>query len=48
MLRKIRGASLVEYVVLVVLLIALVGGALVGLSITISHKLSNVYVDIGS
>jgi Flp pilus assembly pilin Flp len=48
MLRKVRGASLVEYVVLVVLLIALVGGALVGLSLTISHKLTNVYVDIGS
>jgi len=48
MLREVRGASLVEYVVLVVLLIALIGGALLGLSVTISHKLQNVYVDIGS
>ncbi|MGD0806566.1 MAG: hypothetical protein ABSA10_03750 [Anaerolineales bacterium] len=48
MLREVRGASLVEYVVLVVLLIALIGGALLGLSFTISNKLRNVYVDIGS
>jgi Flp pilus assembly pilin Flp len=48
MVRDRRGASLVEYIVLVVLLIALIGGALVGLSITMSHKLKNVYVDIGS
>jgi Flp pilus assembly pilin Flp len=48
MIRKVRGASLVEYVVVVVLLVALVGGALLGLTTTLSHKLSNVYVDIGS
>jgi Flp pilus assembly pilin Flp len=48
MMRSVRGASLVEYVVLVVLLIALVGGALLGLSVTISQKLANVYHDIGS
>ena len=48
MIRKNRGASLVEYIVLVVLLIALVGAALLALTVTISHKLSNVYVDLGS
>ncbi|MGD0173721.1 MAG: hypothetical protein ABSC61_04700 [Anaerolineales bacterium] len=48
MLREVRGASMVEYVVLVVLLIALIGGALLGLSATIAHKLQNVYVDLGS
>ena len=47
-LRRIRGASMVEYVVLVVLLIALIGAALLGLSVTISQKLYNVYVDLGS
>jgi Flp pilus assembly pilin Flp len=48
MIRRIRGASLVEYVVLVVLLIALVGGALLAIAGTLSDKLSSVYVDIGS
>ncbi len=48
MLREIRGASLVEYVVLVVLLIALIGGGLVTLSRLISNKLQNVNVDLGS
>lgn len=48
MIRKVRGASLVEYVVVVVLLVALVGGALLGLTTTLANKLSNVYVDIGS
>jgi Flp pilus assembly pilin Flp len=45
MIRKVRGASMVEYIVV---LVALVGGALLGLTTTLSHKLSNVYVDIGS
>lgn len=48
MIRKIRGASLVEYVVLVVLLIALVGGALLAVAGTLYDKLTHVYVDIGS
>jgi Flp pilus assembly pilin Flp len=48
MLRKPSGASLVEYVVLVVLLVALVGGSLLALTTTIYQKLSNVYVDVGS
>jgi Flp pilus assembly pilin Flp len=39
---------MVEYVVLVVLLIALVGASLLGLSFTLSNKLTNVYHDIGS
>jgi Flp pilus assembly pilin Flp len=48
MIRKVRGASMVEYIVVVVLLVALVGVALLELSTTLSNKLSNVYVDIGS
>jgi hypothetical protein len=48
MFRKPNGASLVEYVVLIVLLVALVGGSLLALTNTIYHKLANVYVDVGS
>jgi len=48
MIRNLRGASMVEYVVLMVLLVGLIGLALVTLSETISNKLQNVYVDIGS
>jgi Flp pilus assembly pilin Flp len=39
---------MVEYVVLVVLLIALVGGALLALTDTLKNRLGNVYHDIGS
>jgi hypothetical protein len=39
---------MVEYVVLVVLIVALVGAALLGLSITLSQKLTHVYHDIGT
>jgi Flp pilus assembly pilin Flp len=39
---------MVEYVVLVVLLIGLIGVALLDLSGTISKKLSNVNVQLGS
>jgi Flp pilus assembly pilin Flp len=48
MLLKARGGSMVEYVVMVVLIIGLVGGALVALAATIYGKLNTVYVDIGS
>jgi Flp pilus assembly pilin Flp len=48
MLRRVRGASMVEYVVLVVLLIVLVGGSLLALAGTIYNKLYNVSVNIGS
>jgi Flp pilus assembly pilin Flp len=48
MLRKPSGASMVEYVVLIVLLVALVGGSLLALTGTIMEKLHDVSVDIGS
>jgi len=48
MIRDLRGASMVEYVVLVVLLVGLVGVALLQLVSTIYGKLSDVYVDIES
>jgi Flp pilus assembly pilin Flp len=48
MIRNLRAASMVEYVVLAVLLIALVGGALLALNDAIRARLTNVYTDIGS
>jgi Flp pilus assembly pilin Flp len=48
MLRKTSGASLVEYVVLIVLLVALVGGSLLALTDTIYQKLRDAYFDVGS
>jgi hypothetical protein len=39
---------MVEYVVLVVLIVGLVGGALLALGSTIYIRLQNVYVNIGS
>jgi hypothetical protein len=47
-LRKARAASMVEYVVLIVLVITLVGIALLGLAGTIYNKLETVNVDLGS
>jgi Flp pilus assembly pilin Flp len=48
MIRDPRGASMVEYVVLVVLLVGLVGGALWTLYGTMVSKLQSVNTDIGS
>jgi Flp pilus assembly pilin Flp len=48
MLRKTRGASMVEYVVLVVLLVGLVGTALWSLVGAMIKKLNQVNTDIGS
>jgi Flp pilus assembly pilin Flp len=48
MIRDLRAASMVEYVVMVVLLAALVGGALLALNDAIRTRLVNVYTDIGS
>jgi hypothetical protein len=47
-LRKARAASMVEYVVLIVLVITLVGISLLSLANTIYNKLETVNVDIGS
>ena len=43
MIRKVRGASMVEYVVLVVLLVGLVGGALLALSTSINNNIQETY-----
>ena len=48
MIRGARGASLVEYVVLVVLVVALVGGALLGIASSLYAILNKTYVNIGS
>ncbi len=48
MIRDLRAASMVEYVVLVVLLVGLVGGALLSLNEAIRNLLTNVHTDIGS
>jgi hypothetical protein len=48
MLNQRSGSSLVEYIVLVVLLLALVGGALLALTNTIWAKLANTNVNLGS
>jgi Flp pilus assembly pilin Flp len=42
-----RGASMVEYVVLVVLIVGLVGGALLGISDAVYNTLKHVNADIG-
>jgi len=47
-IRSNRGASMVEYVVLVVLLIASVGVSLVALTGVIRNTLQHVNLDIGS
>ena len=48
MIRRIRGASMVEYVVLVVLIVGLVGVSLLGIATALNRTLSKVNVDIGS
>jgi Flp pilus assembly pilin Flp len=48
MLRKPGGASMVEYVVLVVLLVGLIGAALLAVANSISQNLSNVYNQLDS
>lgn len=48
MLKKPIAASMVEYIVLVVLLVGIVGTALIGLINTIYGKLSSVSADIGT
>jgi|WetSurMetagenome_2_1015567.scaffolds.fasta_scaffold184887_3 Flp pilus assembly pilin Flp len=48
MLRSGRGASMVEYIVLVVLLVGLVGGALLSVSDSIYQNISDTYTQLGS
>ena len=48
MLRSGRGASMVEYIVLVVLLVGLVGGALLAVSDAILANIKNTYYQLGS
>jgi Flp pilus assembly pilin Flp len=48
MIRDLRAASMVEYVVMAVLLAGVVGGALLALNEAIRARLENVYKDIGS
>jgi Flp pilus assembly pilin Flp len=43
MIRQLRGASMVEYVVLVVLLVGLVGGALLAVSNSINANIQATY-----
>ncbi len=47
MIRDLRGGSLVEYIVLVVVIVALIGAALMTLSGTIVRKIISVYHDMG-
>ncbi len=48
MMRKLQGASMVEYVVLVVLLVGLVGGALLAVSDAILANIRDTYNQLGS
>ena len=48
MTRKLRGASMVESVVLVVLLVGLVGGALLAVSDAILANIGSTYSQLGS
>ena len=48
MIRKAKGASMVEYVVLAVLLVGLVGGALLAVSDAILANIKNTYTQLGS
>jgi Flp pilus assembly pilin Flp len=48
MMYRRRGASMVEYIVLVVLLVGLVGGALLAVSDSIYQNISNTYTQLGS
>ncbi|MBN2084859.1 MAG: hypothetical protein JW748_06500 [Anaerolineales bacterium] len=48
MIRRSRGASMVEYIVLLVLIAGLVGGAVLALSNTINTNISNAYNNLGS
>jgi Flp pilus assembly pilin Flp len=48
MMRKAVGASMVEYVVLVVLLVGLVGGALLAVSDAILANIKDTYTQLGS
>jgi Flp pilus assembly pilin Flp len=48
MIRRSRGASMVEYVVLVVLIAGLVGGALLAVYASITANIKNTYNQLGS
>lgn len=48
MIRRSRGASMVEYVVLVVLIAGLVGGALLAVYSSITANIRNTYNQLGS
>jgi Flp pilus assembly pilin Flp len=48
MICRSRGASMVEYVVLVVLIVGLIGGALLAVSDSIFANIVNVYNQLGS
>jgi Flp pilus assembly pilin Flp len=48
MIGRSRGASMVEYVVLVVLIVGLIGGALLAVSESIFANINNTYNQLGS
>ena len=48
MIIRSRGASMVEYVVLLVLIAGLVGGAVLALADTINANITNTYNNLGS
>jgi Flp pilus assembly pilin Flp len=48
MIRRSRGASMVEYVVLVVLIVGLIGGALLAVYDSITANINNTYNQLGS
>jgi Flp pilus assembly pilin Flp len=48
MMGSSRGASMVEYVVLVVLIVGLIGGALLAVSDSIFANIANTYNQLGS
>jgi Flp pilus assembly pilin Flp len=48
MIRKSAGASMVEYVVLVVLIVGLIGGAVLAVSDSIFANITNTYNQLGS
>jgi Flp pilus assembly pilin Flp len=48
MMRRSGGASMVEYVVLLILIAGLIGGALLALTNSVSGNISNIYNQLGS
>jgi Flp pilus assembly pilin Flp len=48
MIYRSRGASMVEYVVLLVLIAGLIGGALLAISNSITANIKNTYNQLGS